>query len=105
MQDRLSPKNFLMAVSGLSLFHTMIFPEWYTCITFVISIVCFVTFSIILPVTEKKEVPTKAEIEELRAFTVNELGGMKTLVTELANHLKQTTTKVSGLRMQIGIKD
>lgn len=83
---------FLMIVTSFSLVHAIINPEWYTCLEFVSVTIAFVAYSII-GLSQNKG-PTQDDFEQ-----------MKKVIGELATQIKQTNTKVTGLRISKGLQD
>lgn len=83
---------FLMAMTALSLFASILIEQWYPSAMFIVSVAAVVVHNIFLP--KPSEGPGREEFEE-----------MKRTITTLAGQLKDTTNKITGLRMSIGLKN
>jgi hypothetical protein len=84
-----------MCVVVSSFGHSVIRPGWYTSIEFITALAAFIGFELMAPKALKTDDLVSRE----------EFESMKTAISSLGSQLKQTSTKLSGLRMQIGLKD
>lgn len=101
--------HFLMVISTVSLTNLVTHQNIYSSLAFVFSILSFVVSEILVP---SKEIVKKAELEEFRksielahSGNAKEIQEIKRVVGELGNQVKVITSKVTGLRMEIGFKD
>lgn len=105
----MTPNIFLMLVSSISLANVFFNHDLHSSLCFTVSVLSFVVAGILVP---SKEAAKKSDIDrvfnalgKMDDHSKKEIEEMKKVVTELSNQVKGATSKITGLRMQIGLKD
>lgn len=91
---------------AIALLGTFLHPGWYTSLIFAIAALSFVICSMV-PVIfppKKEEAITKEEFNSMQNSTKEEITQMKSVIESIATQLKQTNTKLTGLKMDLGLK-